>query len=153
MVSNKGLNVNNRNNMRSQTLLTLSLCMTILTKKYFLLKLSQKKSCVKFDAFSRRNGLFFSSKTRNWEAKVLITYSHFFRCTGCCFSLLAKFYYHNNTASVYFLKIYTYFNTILAQLYHQINAIPWKNIVQSKFLHRFWNRTCRTKDYIQICGL
>ena len=39
--------------------LTLSLLKTILTRKFnkiFLLKLSYKNSCVKFDAFSKRNG-------------------------------------------------------------------------------------------------
>ena len=33
-----------------------------------------KNLFVKFDAFSRRNGSLFSSKTRCWKAKVLITY-------------------------------------------------------------------------------
>ena len=52
----------------------MSFCMTILTRKFnkiFLLTLSYKNSCVKFDAVSRRNGSFFSSKTRCCEKKVL----------------------------------------------------------------------------------
>ena len=39
--------------------------MTILTRKFdkiFLLKLSYKNSCVKFDTFSRRNGTLFFIK-------------------------------------------------------------------------------------------
>ena len=52
----------------------MSFCMTILTRKFnkiFLLKLSFKNSYVKLDAFSKRNGSFFPSKARPWEAKVL----------------------------------------------------------------------------------
>ena len=52
----------------------ISFCITILTrklKKILLLKLSYKNSWVKFDAFSRRNGSFFPSKTRRCEAKLL----------------------------------------------------------------------------------
>ena len=50
--------------------------MTNLARKFnniFLLKLSYKNSCVKFDAFSRRDGSIFFLKRRRWEAKVLNT--------------------------------------------------------------------------------
>ena len=42
--------------------LTHEFFMTILTRKFFMLNLSYKNSCVKFDAFSRRNSLFFPQK-------------------------------------------------------------------------------------------
>ena len=48
--------------------------MTILIRKFiqiFLLKLSYKSSCVKFDAFTRRNGSFYPKKTEHCAAKVL----------------------------------------------------------------------------------
>ena len=46
--------------------------MTILTRKFikiFFLKLPYKNSCVKFDAFSRRNGSFFLSENEKLRSK------------------------------------------------------------------------------------
>ena len=43
-------------------------------RKFFLLKLSYKNLCIKFDVFSRQNGSFIFNSKEGTVAKVLIIY-------------------------------------------------------------------------------
>ena len=74
----------------------------------FSLELSYKNSCIKFDAFSRRNDSFLYSKSRGLEAKVL-------RGTKMCF----------------FIILYLFFKLLDILLAYSI--IPYIELVQNGY--------------------